>query len=103
VLDKEQVRKIARSYADKVRRFYNPRQVIIFGSYIDGSAHEDSDIDIAVVFDGIEGNFLEMWGSLVGLREGISYDIEAHLLDQTMDNCGFLRHIQKTGEVLYQA
>ena len=103
MLDKEQVRKIAASYTNKVRQSYNPKQVIVFGSYIDGNPHESSDIDIAIVFDGVEGNILETWGHLVGLREGISYDIEAHLMDSTNDKSGFLEHIRKTGEIVYQS
>ena len=103
MLDKREVREIALKYTDKVRQFYKPKQVIIFGSYVSGTPHADSDIDIAVVFDSIEGDWLEEWGRLIGLREGISYDIEAHMLDETCNRSGFLEHIRKTGEVIYQA
>ena len=103
MLDKRKVREIAVKYTDKVRQVYNPKQIIIFGSYVNGTPHADSDIDIAVIFDKIEGDWLETWGRLIGLREDISYDIETHMLDETCNRSGFLDHIRKTGEVIYQA
>jgi len=51
----------------------------------------------------MEGNWLDEWGRLFQLCEGISFDIEAHMLDETCDRSGFLEHIRNTGEVLYQA
>ena len=78
MLDKAEVRNIAIDYTDKVCQVYNPKQIIIFGSYVNGNPHPDSDIDIAVVFDTIKGDWLDTWGHLIGLREGISYDIETH-------------------------
>ena len=103
MLDKREVREIAAKYTDKVRQLYNPKQIIIFGSYVNGSPHEDSDIDIAIVFDSVEGDWLEMWGRLIGLREGISYDIETHMLDETCNRSGFLDFIRETGEIIYQS
>ena len=102
MLDKNEVRQIAINYANKVRQAYSPEQVIIFGSHVNGNPHEDSDIDIAVIFDIVEGNWLETWGDLVSLREGISYSIEAHMLDETCNRSGFLDHIRETGEILYE-
>jgi len=65
--------------------------------------HEDSDIDIAVIFDVAPGEFLDTWAHLLKLRRGVSFDIETHLLDETMTRCGFLNHIRNTGEILYEA
>ena len=103
MLDKREVKEIAIKFANRVRQVYSPKQVIIFGSYVNGNPHADSDIDIAVVFDSVEGDWLETWGQLIGLREGISYDIETHMLDETCNQSGFLDHIRKTGEVIYQS
>ena len=100
MLDKIEAREIANNYAHSVRQFYNPKQIILFGSYANGTPHEGSDIDIAVIFDYVEGDFLDQWGKLIRLCRGISYDIEVHLQDETMNQCGFLEHIRNTGEVL---
>ncbi|MCL2153988.1 MAG: nucleotidyltransferase domain-containing protein [Oscillospiraceae bacterium] len=103
MLDKREVREIAAKYTDKVLQLHNPKQIIIFGSYVNGSPHADSDIDIAIVFDSVEGDWLETWGRLIGLREGISYDIETHMLDETCNRSGFLDFIRETGEIIYQS
>ena len=103
MLDKKEAREIAFRYTNKVRQFYQPKQVIIFGSYVNGNPHAESDIDIAVIFDNVEGDWLETWGQLIGLREGISYDIETHMLDETCNRSGFLDYIRKTGEIVYQS
>lgn len=103
MLDKIKVREIANNYANAVRQSHNPKQIILFGSYVNGTPHEDSDIDIAVIFDLVEGDFLDKWSKLIRLCRGVSFDIETHLLDETMNRCGFLEHIRNTGEVLYQS
>lgn len=102
MLDKTKVREIAISYTSKVREIYNPKQIILFGSYVSGTPHEYSDIDIAVIFDCVEGDWLETWKHLIKLRRGLSYDIETHMLDETCNRSGFLDHIRKTGEVIYE-
>ncbi|MCL2217344.1 MAG: nucleotidyltransferase domain-containing protein [Defluviitaleaceae bacterium] len=103
MLDKETVRKIATSYADEVKKALNPKEVILFGSYVNGTPHEWSDIDIAVVFNGFEGDWLKTASQLVRLRRNISIDIEPHLMDEQHDRSGFLEHIKKTGEIIYAA
>jgi len=103
MLDKSAVRKIAANYTQVIRQNYNPKQVILFGSYVNGTPTAESDIDIAVVFEHIEGNFLEQWGRLIRLCENVSYDIEPHMLDESCNRSGFLDHIRNTGEVIFQA
>ena len=39
--------------------------------------------------------FLNTWKHLLKLRRGLSFDIETHLLDETMSRCGFLDHTHK--------
>ena len=51
MLDKATVREIAQKYTNRVREEYTPKQVILFGSHVNGTPHEYSDIDIAVVFE----------------------------------------------------
>jgi len=103
MLDKSKIREMAANYTQAVRQNYNPKQIILFGLYVNGTPHANSDIDIAVIFDHIEGDFLEQWGGLIRLSADISYDIEAHLLDETSNKTGFLEHIQKNGEIIYSS
>jgi len=102
-LDKSTVREIAANYTQVIRQAYNPKQVILFGSYVNGTPRADSDIDIAVVFEHVEGDFLGQWGRLIRLCENVSYDIEPHMLDESCNRSGFLDHIRNTGEVIFEA
>ena len=103
MLDKNEAREIAKNYANIVCKTYYPKQIILFSSYINGNPHENSDIDIAIIFDHIEGDYLGQWGQLIRLCKGISYDIETHMLDESCNKDGFLDHIRTTGEVIYDA
>jgi len=103
MLDKATVRKIADKYAVEVRKILNPTTIILFGSYVNGNPRELSDIDIAIIVNRYEGNWLESASLLCGLTRRVSIDIEPHLLDQSLDKSGFVEHIIKTGEVIYTA
>jgi len=104
MLDKYRVRTIARMYSNEVRKVLNPVSVILFGSYVNGNPHENSDIDIAVLVSNVEG---EDWHNsrilLQRIRRNLDFiDIEPHLLDESHDPSGFVEHVIKTGEVVYQ-
>ena len=105
MLDKEKVRKIARAYSDEVRKMFNPTKIILFGSYVNGTPHEWSDIDVAVLVDNIKD---EDWYDACTLlhkiiRNNDFIDIEPHLLNPSHDPSGFVEHVLKTGEVIYQS
>ena len=101
MLDKREVREIAEKYADKVKTTLNPSSVILFGSYVNGKPHADSDIDIAVLMNDFKGDWYDTEVLLYRLRRNISFDIEPHLLDRANDPSGFAEHVIKTGEVIY--
>ena len=105
MLDKKQVRTIAQMYSNEVRKVLTPVSIILFGSYVNGIPHENSDIDIAVLVSNVEG---EDWYNsrilLQRIRRNLDFiDIEPHLLDENHDPSGFVEHVIKTGEVVYQA
>jgi predicted nucleotidyltransferase len=103
MLDKKTALNIANRYADEVRKTYNPFAIVLFGSYASGTQGEDSDIDIAIVFNGFNGDWLKTSANLWQLTRSITSDIEPVLLDTTDDKSGFLEHVMKTGEVIYRA
>jgi uncharacterized protein len=39
------------SLVDQIVRHFRPRQVLLFGSYAEGRATPDSDVDLLIVFD----------------------------------------------------
>ena len=103
MLDKEAVINTVERYAEAVKKEFSPFAVILFGSYANGVPHEDSDIDVGIVFNGFTGDWLEASAKLWRLRHNISFDIEPHLLDATQDNSGFVKYIIKTGQIIYHS
>jgi predicted nucleotidyltransferase len=101
MLDQGAVVKISVRYAEVVKREFSPLAVILFGSYINGTPNEDSDIDVGVIFDGFAGDYRKTTQRLWRLRREISYDIEPHLLDAANDPSGFTGHVLATGQVVY--
>ena len=86
-----------------MRKELSPAAVILYGSYAKGDAREDSDIDVAVIFNVFTGDWLKTSSTLWRLREDISLDIEPILLDNTKDRSGFVKHVYKTGKIIYQS
>jgi predicted nucleotidyltransferase len=104
MLDKTKVREIAINYSREVKKFLDPDKVILFGSYVNGNPHDESDIDIAVLVRELDD---ETWYNARIMLQKIKrnkdfIDIEAHLLDETHDTSGFVEHVIKTGEIIYQ-
>ena len=102
-MDKTTVIETVKRYAEAVKNEFSPSAVILYGSYANGTPREDSDIDVAVVFDSFSGDWLHTSSRLWGLTENISFDIEPILLDISEDKSGFAKHVIKTGQVIYQA
>jgi predicted nucleotidyltransferase len=103
MLDKSEVIDTVKRYADVVTKEFSPMSIILFGSYAKGNPREDSDIDVAVIFNGFSGDWLKASARLWRFTHDISFDLEPHLLDITQDGSGFVKHVIKTGEVIYQA
>ena len=103
MLDQETALSIVKRYADKVKEKFRPAAIVLYGSYANGIPHKDSDIDVAVIFDGFTGDRYKTAVILWQLTEDISLDIEPILLDSTRDRSGFVRHVYKTGKIMYQA
>lgn len=103
MLDKGAVLNTVKQYADAVTNQLSPISIILFGSHVSGESRDESDIDVAVIFDDFSGDWLKTSSALWRLRRGISYNIEPHLLDTRADDSGFVQHVINTGEVVYQA
>jgi predicted nucleotidyltransferase len=102
VLDKTKARAIAVDYSNEVKKLLNPDKVILFGSYVNGTPHDESDIDVGVF---IHGRSDEAWYKtriqLQKLRRNkLFIDIEPHLFDEIEDASGFARHVIATGEMI---
>ena len=75
----------------------------MYGSYARGTQKTHSDIDVAVVLDHVEDDFLTAETRLYQLRRQIDVRIEPVLLEKINDKSGFLEEILKTGEIIYSS
>jgi len=97
VMDKEQAVRIAKDYDRQVRSFINPADIILYGSYVNGSANADSDIDVAVVFNTFAGDYWQTLQKPHELTISVDTRIEPVLLDSQNDLSGFLGVVQREG------
>jgi len=102
-MDKRAVVDRVREYAEVVRKTFPVKKVILFGSYVNGKPRTHSDIDVAVVMEQVEDDFLMAETKLFQLRRGIDERIEPVLLEERNDRSGFLEEILRTGEIIYKA
>ena len=71
--------------------------VYLFGSYAKGTAHKDSDIDVALVVNHFDGDFFDIIPPIWRLRENVDFRIEPHVIARDTDYAGFIDEIQRTG------
>ena len=102
-MDKATAIRRVKQYADLLRQNFNVTKIILYGSYSRDAARKDSDIDVAVVLDSVDEDFLTCEARLFRLRREIDVRIEPVLLEESNDKSGFLEEILKTGEIIYSA
>ena len=102
-MDKKTVIERAKRYSELARKNFPVKKVILYGSYARGTQKTHSDIDVAVVLDHVEDDFLTAETRLYQLRRQIDVRIEPVLLEKINDKSGFLEEILKTGEIIYSS
>ena len=100
-MDKKEALLLARQYASLVAKEMNPDKIVLYGSHARGIATEESDIDVAVIFDNFNGDWFSAYTRLTKLRRSVSLHIEPVLLDSVQDRSGFAGEVLKSGEVIY--
>jgi len=100
-MDKREVVEKVRKYSDLVRTHFPVRLVILYGSYARAAVRESSDIDVAVIVNKIDEDFLMSEVKLYRLRREVDERIEPVLLEADNDRSGFLEQILKDGEIIY--
>jgi len=58
-MDKKQVIDIVKEYKKAVLAIYKDAQIYLYGSYNNGNAHKDSDIDVAVIVPHRSGDWFD--------------------------------------------
>jgi predicted nucleotidyltransferase len=96
-MDKAEAIDKVRQYRSLLQRHFQTPQVFLFGSYARDTQTEDSDIDVAVVVDRIDGDFFAVNPLLWRLRRQIDHRIEPILIERQSDPSGFLNEIRTHG------
>ena len=96
-MDQTVIEKV-KQYADIVRHTMRVKRILLYGSYARGCEHASSDIDVAVIVDNLEGNYLDLSSKLFELVDKIDVRIEPVLLNEATDKSGFIESIMKYGK-----
>lgn len=72
-------------------------KMFLFGSYAKENSREDSDIDVAIIVNKIQGDFFSTRPLLWRIRREVDDRIEPIILEQTHDDSGFLKEVTKNG------
>lgn len=99
-MDKAAVMNTVKRYAKEVQKELRPDAIVLFGSYANNTATEDSDIDIAVIMNDFEGDRLETAARLCYLTWDIDTRIEPILLDRSKARSSFVNEVLRTGETI---
>ncbi|NPA37535.1 MAG: nucleotidyltransferase domain-containing protein [Chlorobi bacterium] len=97
-MDQKEVVEKVRLYKKLIEQhFPGGVDVYLFGSYAKNTFSEDSDIDVAIVVDKIEGDFFKINPLLWKFRRRIDDRIEPILIEKEHDDGSFLDEIIRMG------
>ena len=96
-MDRNQAIELSRCYSREVKALYQPYKIVLYGSYSKEEQTKDSDIDIAVIFDGFSDDWLKVSRDLWEITEKANTVIEPVILDLQKDPSGFCKHVIETG------
>ncbi|MCL1820677.1 MAG: nucleotidyltransferase domain-containing protein [Oscillospiraceae bacterium] len=99
-MDKAEIISNVKRYAIEVQKELRPDAIVLFGSYANDTATEDSDIDVAVIVNELEGDRLEAAARLSYLTWDIDTRIEPILLDKSKARISFVNEVLRTGELI---
>jgi uncharacterized protein len=96
-MDKREAVNIVKAYRHLLKDYLQFDHIYLFGSYATDTYTDNSDIDVAIVVDRIEGDYFSINPLLWKLRRQIDDRIEPFLIEKDFDEAGFLGEIQKYG------
>ena len=102
-MDKVEATEAVKRFIDSIRDSYKPLPVVLYGSYARGTQTPSSYIDVAVIVDHVEGDFLDQEAGLYRARRDIDDRIAPILLEAADDSSGFVSTVMSTGEIIYKS
>jgi len=92
----EAITKLGR-YKKLLSRQMSFDKMILFGSYAKGCQREDSDLDVAIVVDELQGDYFSTRPILWRVRREVDDRIEPVIFETKHDESGFLEEILENG------
>lgn len=93
-------------YANEVVRKFQPARVILFGSYAEGRATADSDVDLFVEMDHTQSSLQQALAIRKAIRRTFPLDLVVktprEIKQRLEQNDYFLKTIMDDGQVLYE-
>jgi len=104
VRTEDEIRQIVKKYVDYISKDIHVDRVILFGSYANGTATEDSDIDVAIDSPNFSNDYMTECEKLSKSvwRSGTDLCLEPLPLHSVMQDF-FVEEIMNTGKVIYKA
>ena len=96
-MDKREIINKLLQYKLLLSKHFDLDRLILFGSYVKGNPGIDSDIDVAIIVNKLEGDYFSYTPLLWKLRREIDDRIEPLLFEKGRDESGFLQEIIRTG------
>jgi len=96
-MDKREVIEKVKAYNELLKKHFEFEEIYLFGSYAKNNYNEDSDIDVAIIVEQIEGDYFSTTPVLWKLRREIDDRIEPILIERKFDDSNFLDEIKMYG------
>lgn len=108
------LKKLMEKYVEEIRKIYGShlRKVILYGSYVRGDFHPDSDIDIMILLDITDLDLKEYGTKLSYMTFDFNLDHDLDIkpiakneehFKKWLDNYPFYANVNREGVVLYGA
>lgn len=99
-MDKK-LNKILKTFTQRIIELFPVEEIILYGSYARNDNTIESDIDIAIIIDEDDFDFLQKSSMLYKTVLEIDCRIEPVLLNKRYNRSGFIEHIKSYGITLY--
>ncbi len=103
-MDRTAVIEKTKQYAGLIERDFPVKMVILFGAWLEELAREGDPIEVAIIFDSLEDDYLEVEEKMQKLGRDVDQRIEPTIIEtERGDMVGFLKEVKENGHIVYQA
>jgi predicted nucleotidyltransferase len=96
-MDKGEAIAIVKQYSTLLKQHMQFDKIYLFGSFAKETNREDSDIDVAILVNKLDGDFFSIHPLLWKLRRQIDDRIEPIIIEKDFDDADFYKEIQNHG------